>query len=116
MAEPRFITLAWPLFVLCTTLALEGRASRRFAWTFVLLSLFASKLWLPINQAIWTGAESADFDVFPRQIYFMNFGFWMSWTSFLPQAAACLLLLGVFARSFAPYRTGSEEKVVRKES
>jgi hypothetical protein len=116
VAEPRFLTFAWPFVTLCTVRALEGRVGRAFAWRFVLLALIASKVWLPINGTAWTGPETAGFAEFPKQIYFMNFGFWMNWSSFLGQAALCLLLLGFFARSFAPSRPGSEGAGVRKES
>lgn len=96
--EPRFLTFAWPFFVLCTVRALEGRLTRAFTWSFVLLAFVTSKLWLPINVMRWTGPETAGFKEFPKQLYYMNFGFWMAWPSFIAQAICCALLLLAFAR------------------
>ena len=77
--EPRFVTLAWPFLVVGGVLALESTVkTRAFNWAFGILTILYAQFWLRINIAPWHGEMCDGLEVFPKQIYFMHFGLWMS--------------------------------------
>jgi hypothetical protein len=72
--EPRFITCAWPFFVLGAVLVMERTAvGARFKLVFSVLTLFFSQFWLPINSAPW----STDYYGGYNSLYFMHQGMFM---------------------------------------
>lgn len=91
VAEPRFMTSAWPFFVLGGVLMMEKMVDRRpFFIVFAVLTVLLAQFWLKINLAPWDANAYADLDTYPKQVYFMHYGLWMSWTAYFVQ----LLLLG----------------------
>ena len=73
-AEPRFITCAWPFFVLGAVLAMERTTmGRSFKYVFTILTIFYSQFWLPINSAPWT----LDYYGGYNSLYFMHQGMFM---------------------------------------
>ncbi len=103
VTEPRFITFQWPFLTLCTVLAVERRLNGRFLAGFAATAILFSKFWLPINYAAWVGADDAGIDQFPKQMYFMNLGFWMTWWPFVVQTAVVIavafLMRGALSRA-----------------
>jgi len=91
-SEPRFVTLAWPFFVLTLVLTLERSGAMvpsRFA--LIALTIAYGQFWLPINIVSW---QPPDFDGlldFPKQLYFMHYGLFMSWASYFIQLLALVL-------------------------
>jgi hypothetical protein len=84
--ETRQLMNLWPFFILPTVLAVEERRlPPAFFWTVAAFSVLLSKCWLWINYALPTLGDAArtfpntrEFLSFPDQIWFMNFGPWMS--------------------------------------
>jgi hypothetical protein len=80
IAESREVVSAFPIF-----LALAVKALDSIDWNypklviFIVMSLLISRCWLPINGQNFYGPLTE----FPYQMYFMNFGPWMSNTMFL---------------------------------
>jgi len=98
--EPRFVTIAWPFLVLIVTLALERAITRRyFKYVLTILIVIYSKFWLPINIVTWDANDYANILQFPKQLYFMHYGLWMSWTSYLLQVPLVLASTIWLARS-----------------
>lgn len=90
--EPRFVTFAWPFFVLGAVLALEGRSrSASFKYAFAALTILYAQFWMKINLAPWTGDDYESLLEFPKQVYFMHYGLWMSWSSYWWQLCAIIL-------------------------
>jgi hypothetical protein len=72
--EPRFITCAWPFFVLGAVLVMERvTMGRQFNFVFSILTIFYSQFWLPINSAPWT----LDYYGGYNSLYFMHQGMFM---------------------------------------
>lgn len=92
VTEPRFMTSAWPFFVLGGVLVVEKLGHRRpFFIVFAVLSLLLAQFWLKINVEPWLGPADDSLKSFPKQLYFMHYGLWMNWTAYFLQ----LLLVGV---------------------
>jgi hypothetical protein len=75
-SESRQSMAAWPIFsiMICEVLNSRG-VTWRMSCTLFFVSLLTSKFWLNINgKEEWSGA----FTDFPYQMYFMNFGPWLS--------------------------------------
>lgn len=83
--EARKFMNVWPFVAAFTAAAVDrvGWRGRQVAW-FAVLSLVASRVWLPLNHGELTGDRLA----YPDQLYFMSMGPRMSPLSFL-------LMLGV---------------------
>jgi hypothetical protein len=91
VTEPRFITSAWPFFVLGGVLVMEKQTGRQFLIVFGVLTLLLAQFWLKINFEPWVGPADDNLKSFPKQLYFMHYGLWMSWPTFAVQ----LLLAGI---------------------
>ena len=90
--EPRFITLGWPFIVLSMVLSIERTTiSRHFKYILILLTILFAQFFLKINYSPWLGGDYAGLLEFPKQLYFMHIGAWMSWISFLLQFIALTL-------------------------
>jgi hypothetical protein len=90
--EPRFVTLAWPFFVLGAVLSLEGRdKSVAFRYAFAVLTVLYGQFWMKLNLAPWTGGDVANLSTFPKSMLFMHLGMWMGWSSYLAQLCAVVL-------------------------
>lgn len=93
--EPRFITFGWPFLVLGLALVMD-RTEKPAMFKYVLLFLIVvyGQFWMKLNLAPWVGEyNDSELLEFPRQVYFMHFGMWMSWWSYLLQGLAVLLSL-----------------------
>ncbi len=92
--EPRFVTSAWPFFMLGTVLLMEKVNVRpSFNYVYATLVFLYSQFWMKINLAPWTGRDSEGLLEFPKQLLFMHYGLWMNWWSYLLQLAAIGLSL-----------------------
>lgn len=100
-SEARKIINIAPLFVflLCEVLQKE-KVSLNFASGMFIVSLFVSKFWLPINFYHWNspGSWAVAYAKFPYQLYFMNFGAWLSERMYWIQMAVMLLVFFVLWR------------------
>ena len=92
VTEPRYITAAWPFMVFGLVLALE-RSHRRasFKYIFAILTVIYAQFWMKINLAPWPEPDYEWLLEFPKQIYFMHYGYWMSWPSYLIQLPIVIL-------------------------
>ena len=92
VTEPRYVLGAWPFLVLALVLALERlKTSKSFMYVFFALSVLYAQFWLKINLAPWTGDDMAGLLEFPKQMFFMHYGPWMSWFSYLVQFPVVIL-------------------------
>ena len=90
--EPRLITVAWPFFVLTLVLSLEhSKAIVPSRFALMALTVAYGQFWLPINIVPWLTPDRDGRLEFPKQLYFMHYGPWMSWTSYLLQLPVILL-------------------------
>lgn len=100
VTEPRYITLAWPTVVLGMIVALDGmKLDLKFWRSYVLISIFFAQFWLKINIVPWSGPDTDGLLSFPKQLWFMHYGFWMSWPTFIAQSIALFLSLIWLSRS-----------------
>ena len=93
--EPRYVTLAWPFAVLGGVMVMErSPVSKGFQWAFGVLTVLYAQFWLKINLAPWVGGDFDGLLEFPKQIFFMHYGFWMSdWAYlFYLVAGSCSLI------------------------
>jgi hypothetical protein len=94
VTEPRFGTLSWPFFVLGAVLMLEKVVKgASFNYVFAALTVLYAQFWMKINLAPWSGGDFDGLLEFPKQVYFMHYGLWMSWWSFSLQ----LIVIGFSA-------------------
>lgn len=106
VTEPRYILVGWPFAVTALALALEkANPTRSLMYAFAALSVIASQFWLRINYRPWTGGDYEKFLEFPKQLFFMHYGAWMSWTTFLAQLP--LVLLSAFWLRSALHNQGA---------
>ncbi|MEX3954878.1 hypothetical protein [Trinickia sp. EG282A] len=92
VTEPRYVIGAWPFVITALVLALQKRKRRNsFPYAFLALSVASAQFWLPMNLRPWTGADVDGLLEFPKQLLFMHYGPWMSWSSYLIQLAVVLL-------------------------
>ena len=83
---------AWPFLVFGLVLALEKtHRSTTFKYVFTFLTVVFAQFWMKINLAPWIGPDDVGLLEFPKQIYFMHHGYWMSWTSYLLQLPVVFL-------------------------
>jgi len=90
--EPRFMTAAWPFIVLVFVLTFETmRTTVSFKYVLSALTVLYAQFWMRFNLAPWSAPDSAGLKDYPKQLYFMHYGLWMSWWSFAIQFAALVL-------------------------
>lgn len=79
VGEPRFLTIAWPFLVLGLVRALE-LSSTRVSFNYVLsaLTILLAQFWMRINFEPWPQPDNAGLLEFPKQLFFMHYGLWMS--------------------------------------
>lgn len=86
VTEPRYITLAWPFMVFGLVLALESsHRATSFKYIFAILTVTYAQFWLKINLAPWGEHDYEGLSQFPKQIYFMHYGFWMNGLAYIIQ-------------------------------
>jgi hypothetical protein len=92
VGEPRFITIAWPFLVLVLVLAFEKmHVKASFKYAFAALTVLFAQFWMKINLAPWSASPFEGLQDYPKQIYFMHLGLWMSWWSYGIQLVALVL-------------------------
>jgi len=96
VSESRIAAVYVPAFLAVVTLVLsEMRELSRWGYyVAAALCVVFSKVWLPMA---WSDAYSRPFTKFPEQLYFMNFGPFMSTQTFALQAAAVVVATLVLA-------------------
>jgi hypothetical protein len=98
-SESRIAAAYVPAFLCVVTLALsEMRELARWGYyvTAALCVLF-SKIWLPMAWGEYGSEGAATYAQFPEQLYFMNFGAYMTAQTFMMQAVVCVVALLVLA-------------------
>lgn len=86
VGEPRFMTISWPFLVLGLVLVLEKTSVKTsFKYVFAALTIMYAQFWMRLNMAPWMPPDGAGLFEFPKQLYFMHYGLWMSWPSYLAQ-------------------------------
>jgi hypothetical protein len=92
VGEPRFLTTAWPFLVLVFVQAFEKmRVKASFKYAFTFLTVLFAQFWMKINLAPWPASPFEGIQDYPKQIYFMHYGLWMSWWSYCIQLVALIL-------------------------
>jgi hypothetical protein len=97
-SEPRFFLMAFP-FLIYILISNEGIFEKKsfgkmFILTFLIATIF-SRIYIKINYTMWNGSDdsvSLLFD-FPRQLYFMIYGPWMSFEMYLLQLIVVICLI-----------------------
>jgi hypothetical protein len=91
-SEPRFLTVAWPFFVLCLVLTFEtAHTKASFKYVLLALTVVYAQFWMKINLAPWSQSDFEGLQNYPKQIYFMHYGLWMNWWSYSIQLIALIL-------------------------
>ena len=86
VGEPRFMTIAWPFLVLGLVLVLDAsKPKASFKYVLISLTVVYAQFWMKINVAPWLSPDSEGLQDFPKQLYFMHYGLWMSWPTYLVQ-------------------------------
>ena len=92
IGEPRFLTIGWPFFVLGLVLAIEALHRKpSFKYVFAALTVVYAQFWMKINLAPWSPQDLEGLLEFPKQVYFMHYGLWMSWWSYVIQLTVLVL-------------------------
>lgn len=105
VGEPRFMTVAWPFLVLGIVLALElSNKKASFKYVFAALTILYAQFWMKLNLAPWIGGDSDGLQEFPKQIYFMHYGLWMSWVSYLIQLFLIIISTLWLKRVILPFK------------
>jgi hypothetical protein len=92
VGEPRFMTIAWPFLVLGLVLVLEVSSMKAsFKYVLIVLTVLYAQFWMKLNLAPWLGGDSEGLQEFPKQIYFMHYGLWMSWWAYVIQFIALVI-------------------------
>ncbi|WP_144158596.1 hypothetical protein [Paraburkholderia sp. BCC1885] len=108
--EPRFITVAWPFFVLVLVLALErSKATTALKCALAVLTIVFGQFWLQINIMQWLPPDYGGILTFPKQLYFMHYGLWMSWMSYLLQLPVVVLSAIWLRRTLSKFNAAHEE-------
>jgi hypothetical protein len=90
--EPRGSTLGWPFFVLGLVLALEGAHTKTsFKYTLGILTILFAQFWMKLTWVPWSSQDFQGLLKFPKQLYFMHYGLWMSWWSYSIQLVVLIL-------------------------
>lgn len=92
VGEPRFMTIAWPFLVLGFVLVFERSCTKAsFKYVIAAFTLFYAQFWMKLNLAPWLPPDDQGILEFPKQLYFMHYGLWMSQTSYLMQLVFLVL-------------------------
>jgi len=92
VGEPRFLTTAWPFLVLGFVLVMESMPIyKSFKYAFFVLSVLYAQFWMKLNLAPWKQPDYDGLLEFPKQVYLMHYGLWMSWWAYLVQLSALAL-------------------------
>ncbi|MFN3939948.1 MAG: hypothetical protein ACK4IY_05135 [Chitinophagales bacterium] len=88
-SETRFLTLALPFFIYWASMVFDKLCGKKsIFWTYCILGLFSSKIWLPINTGL--NAENWQTEAYS---YYLNFGPWMSNYYYILQLVLSVLIL-----------------------
>ena len=84
--EPRFLTIGWPFLVLGIVLVLEeSKTKPAFKYVLLVLTILYAQFWMRLNLSPWMPPDYEGLQDYPKQLYFMHYGLWMSWLSYLIQ-------------------------------
>ena len=101
VGEPRFLTIGWPFLVLGLVLTLEDiRFKPEFKPVFIILTIIFAQFWMILNYEPWMPPDGEGLQDFPKQLYFMHYGLWMSWITYLVQLAILVLSALVLRKTF----------------
>ena len=105
MSEPRFLTVAWPFFVLALVLALERSiVDATFKYILGGFTVLYAQFWMKLNLAPWELPDWAALQDFPKEVYFMHYGLWMNWISYSAQFLISLLGAALLYKSIIGFR------------
>lgn len=92
VGEPRFMTICWPFLVLGLVFVLEASSTKAsFKYVLIVLTVLYAQFWMKLNLAPWLGGDSDGLQEFPKQLYFMHYGLWMSWVAYVIQLIALII-------------------------
>lgn len=88
--ESRNLVMVWPILAILMCEALNRRGvTWHFVYSILAIGLLTSRFWLPINtKEPWMGS----YQDFPYQMFFMNFGPWISDTMYVVFLAFTLII------------------------
>ena len=102
VGEPRFMTIAWPFLVLGLVLVLDASKTKAsFKYLFIFLTVIYAQFWMKINVAPWLSPDGEGLQDFPKQLYFMHYGLWMSWLTYLVQLPIIIISAFLLKNSIA---------------
>ena len=82
----------WPFFVLGLVLALEESSTKTsFKYTLAILTIMFAQFWMKLIWVPWSSQDLQGLLKFPKQLYFMHYGLWMSWWSYSIQLVVLIL-------------------------
>jgi len=103
--EPRFITCAWPFFVLGAVRAMERtETGATFKFVFPALTILFAQFWMKINLAPWPPGDLVNTSVFPKQVWYMHYGYWMAWWAYWLHLGVIGLCIVWLRRTLRPAR------------
>lgn len=92
ICEPRFLTVAWPFLVVGLVLSFENFVKKpSFKYAFSILTVLFAQFWIRHNLAPWAPPDYSGLLEYPKQLYFMHYGLWMSWSSYILQLPILVL-------------------------
>jgi len=84
--EPRYILMGIPFYVFAFVSMFEREPqSKLFNYTFTFLVVMYGQFWIKINYATWDFDAYKNLEEFPKQLFFMHYGLWMSMKTYVIQ-------------------------------
>ncbi|WP_242185153.1 hypothetical protein [Sphingomonas sp. CARO-RG-8B-R24-01] len=99
VGEPRFLTTIWPILVTLAAIVL-GKDDHKSRDVVLLVATFVlAQFWLPLTIVRWSAGAFTGLDDFPKQLYFMHYGWRMGWIGYGIQAVILVLVAWALARA-----------------
>jgi hypothetical protein len=103
--EPRFVIGAWAFVIMALVRFLErSEKTPRFDYAFWTLTILYAQFWMRFNFEPWTGGDMDGLFEFPKQMFFMHYGPWMSWSSYVLQLAFVVVSILLLRRTVDPFK------------
>jgi hypothetical protein len=99
--EPRFVICGWPFVIGPLAKVAEQPLGIRFRETFFALTILLGQWWLPLTVTTWRGGDYERLLEWPKQLYYMHFGLWLSTSAYLVDVGLVFLCLLLIRRSLS---------------
>jgi hypothetical protein len=94
--EPRYVTCGWPFVVALLAKIADQHAGPGFRKVYLGLTILLGQWWLPLTLREWKGGDFEFLLAWPKQLFYMHFGLWLAWPTYVVNAAlvgTCFLLM-----------------------